>query len=53
MTNNPENVKLHRTYADNWDNVYAAHSSTQPQEATDDLAVHAESVRDWAEEKGL
>ena len=30
----------------------AAHSSTRPQEAADALNVHAESVGDWAEERG-
>ena len=50
MANYPENFELHTTYADV---VHAAHSSTRPQEAVDALTVHAESVRDWTNEKGL
>ena len=50
VANYPENVELHTTYADD---VHAAHSFTRLQEAADALTIHAESVRDWAEERGL
>ena len=50
VANYLENVDFHSIYGDE---LHAAHSSTPPQEAADDLTVHAESVRDWAEERGL
>ena len=50
VANYPENVELHTTYADD---VHAAQSSIRPQEAADALTVHAESVGEWAEERGL
>ena len=50
VANYPENVETHRKYADD---VYAALPSTQFQEVAEALTVHAETVRDLAEEEGL
>ena len=50
VANYPEYVEFRTTYVDD---IHAAHSSTRPQEAAAALTVHPESVRYWAEERGL
>ena len=50
VSNYPHNVELQTSYAVD---VNAAHSFSSPQEVADVLTVHAESVREWTEERSL
>ena len=50
VSNYPHNIQLRITYADD---VQAAQSSTNPQEDADVLTVGEETVREWADKRGL